>query len=148
MRYSTSPFKANHMASIFSKIISGEIPSLKVAEDDRCLAFLDVRPIVFGHTLVVPKLEVDYYFDLEDDYLAELNLFAKKVARVLRIEVECIRIGVMIAGLEVPHAHIHLIPMNSIGDLNFTNPRPQFAQEDMAALADRLQKAYHAAYLE
>ena len=136
------------MASIFSKIIAGEIPAYKIAEDDRCLAFLDVRPVVFGHTLVVPKLEVDYFFDLEDDYIGELTLFAKKVARVLRLEVECIRIGVMIAGLEVPHAHIHLVPMNSIGELSFTNPRPTFPADDMKALAERLQKTFHAAYLE
>ena len=136
------------MASIFSKIISGEIPAYKVAEDDQHLAFLDTRPVVFGHTLVIPKLEVDYYFDLDDDQLSELNLFAKRVARVLRQEVDCIRIGVMIAGLEVPHAHIHLIPMNSIGELSFTNPRPSFPTEDMQSLAHRLNKAYFAAYLE
>jgi histidine triad (HIT) family protein len=134
------------MASIFSKIISGEIPSHTVAENERCLAFLDIRPVVFGHTLVVPKMEVDYYFDLEDDYLTELNLFAKRVATVLRKEVPCIRIGVMIAGLEVPHAHIHLIPMNSIGELSFTNPRPSFSSNQMAELADRLRKAYQASY--
>ena len=131
------------MASIFSKIISGEIPCHKVAENERCFAFLDIRPVVFGHTLVVPKQEIDYYFDLPDDYITELNVFAKKVAHVLRQEVPCIRIGVMVAGLEVPHAHIHLIPMNSIAELSFTNSRPTFAQEEMAALSLRLQDAYH-----
>ena len=136
------------MASIFSKIISGEIPAYKVAEDDRHLAFLDIRPVVFGHTLVIPKLEVDYYFDLDDDHLTDLNLFAKRVARVLRQEVDCIRIGVMIAGLEVPHAHIHLIPMNSIGELSFTNPRPEYPKEEMESLAKRLHTAFHAAYEE
>jgi histidine triad (HIT) family protein len=136
------------MASIFSRIISGEIPAYKIAEDEQCFAFLDIRPVVFGHTLVVPKLEVDYYFDLDDDYLCALNLFAKKVARVLRQEVDCIRIGVMIAGLEVPHAHIHLIPMNSIGELAFTNPRPEYPKEEMQKLAEKLQAAYHAAYEE
>lgn len=134
------------MPSLFSKIISGEIPSHKVAENDRCFAFLDIRPVVFGHTLVVPKLEVDYYFDLDDEYMSELNHFAKQVATVLRQEVECIRIGVMIAGLEVPHAHIHLIPMNSIGELSFTNQRPSFSSDQMAELADRLSKAYQASY--
>jgi|SRR6186713_458352 len=134
------------MASIFTKIINGEIPSHKVAENERCFAFLDIRPVVFGHTLVVPKKEVDYYFDLEDDYLAEMNQFAKRVAAVLRQEVDCLRIGVMIAGLEVPHAHIHLIPMNSIGELSFTNPRPTFPSDEMAALADRLSKAYQSSY--
>ena len=134
------------MASIFSKIIRGEIPCHKVAEDDRCFAFLDIRPVVFGHTLVVPKQEVDYIFDMEDEALAHLHVFAKKVARILGEEVQCLRIGVMVAGLEVPHAHIHLIPMNSIGELSFTNPRPEFPPQQMAALADRLQKAFQAVY--
>ena len=128
------------MASIFSKIIAGEIPSYKVAEDERCYAFLDIRPVVFGHTLVIPKQEVDYYFDLDDDYLADLNVFAKKVAKVLREEVPCKRIGVMVAGLEVPHAHIHLIPMNAISDLSFSNPRPHVSEEEMRELAERLWK--------
>ncbi len=126
------------MATIFSKIISGEIPCYKVAEDDRCLSFLDIRPIVFGHTLVIPKVEVDYIFDMDDEYLAHMHVFAKRVARVLREEVPCLRIGVMVAGLEVPHAHIHLVPMHSIGDLSFTNPRPEFAKEKMQELAERL----------
>mgnify|MGYP000898320059 CR=1 FL=1 len=126
------------MATIFSKIISGEIPCYKVAEDDTCLAFLDIRPIVFGHTLVIPKKEVDYIFNLEDNELAHLHQFAKKVALVLEKEVPCLRIGVMVAGLEVPHAHIHLVPMNSIGELSFTNPRPDFSKESMKDLATRL----------
>lgn len=123
------------MSTIFSKIIAGEIPCHKVAEDDRCLAFLDIRPIVYGHTLVIPKAEINYIFDMEDEYLSHLHLFAKKVAHVLREEVPCLRIGVMVAGLEVPHAHIHLVPMQSIGDLSFTNPRPEIPQEDLKALA-------------
>jgi histidine triad (HIT) family protein len=126
------------MPSIFSKIIAGEIPSYKVAEDDQCYAFLDIRPVVFGHTLVIPKREVDYYFDLTDEELSALNAFAKKVAHVLQQEVPCVRIGVMIAGLEVPHAHIHLIPMNAIADLSFGNPRPVIAKEEMEELAGRL----------
>ena len=126
------------MATIFSKIISGEIPCYKVAEDDRCLSFLDIRPIVFGHTLVIPKVEVDYIFDMDDEYLAHMHVFAKRVARVLKEEVSCIRIGVMVAGLEVPHAHIHLVPMQSIGDLSFTNPRPEFPADKMKELAERL----------
>lgn len=130
------------MASIFSKIISGEIPCHKVAEDDRCLAFLDIRPIVFGHTLVVPKQEIDYIFDVPDDLLQHMMSFSKKVAHVLQQEVECIRIGVMVAGLEVPHAHIHLIPMNSIGELSFTNPRPTIGNEAMAELSTRLQRSF------
>ncbi len=126
------------MPTIFSKIISGEIPCHKVAEDDRCLSFLDIRPIVYGHTLVIPKVEIDYIFDLDDEYLAYLNVFAKKVAKVLKDHVDCVRIGVMIAGLEVPHAHIHLVPMNLISDLSFTNERVQPNQEEMAALARRM----------
>jgi histidine triad (HIT) family protein len=126
------------MPTIFSKIISGEIPCYKVAEDDRCLSFLDIRPIVFGHTLVIPKVEIDYIFDMEDDYLAYMHVFAKRVARVLGEEVKCLRIGVMVAGLEVPHAHIHLIPINAIADLSFTNPRPEFPKEKMQELSERL----------
>jgi histidine triad (HIT) family protein len=126
------------MPTIFSRIISGEIPCHKVAEDDRCLAFLDIRPVTFGHTLVIPKTEIDYIFDMDDSSLAYLHLFAKRVANVLGQEVKCLRIGVMVAGLEVPHAHIHLIPMQSIADLSFTNPRPEFPQEDMKELANRL----------
>lgn len=126
------------MASIFSKIIAGEIPCHKVAEDDHCLAFLDIRPVVYGHTLVIPKIETDYIFDMDDVSLAHLHVFAKRVARVLGEEVDCLRIGVMVAGLEVPHAHIHLIPMQSIGDLSFTNPRPEIAPETMKELAARL----------
>lgn len=133
------------MTTIFSKIIAGEIPCYKVAEDDRCLSFLDIRPVVFGHTLVIPKVEVDYIFDLDDQYLAHLHVFAKKVAHVLKEHVDCLRIGVMVAGLEVPHAHIHLIPMNAISDLSFTNPRPDFSGEEMTALADKLFKSFQQA---
>lgn len=130
------------MPTIFSKIVAGEIPCYKIAEDDRCLSFLDIRPVVWGHTLVIPKIEVDYYFDLDNDYYTHLNLFAKKVAAVLDQEIDCLRVGVMVAGLEVPHAHIHLIPMNAISDLSFTNPRAEFSKEQMAALADRLSSAF------
>ena len=132
------------MATIFSKIISGEIPCHKVAEDEKCLAFLDIRPVVYGHTLVIPKIEVDYYFDLLDDDLTHLNLFAKKVAKVLDQEIDCLRVGVMIAGLEVPHAHIHLIPMNAISDLSFTNERAMLSNSEMAALANRLFAVFQA----
>jgi len=128
------------MASIFSRIVAGEIPCHKVAEDDRCLAFLDIRPIVSGHTLVIPKKEIDYIFDMEDEALAHLHVFAKKVAAVLKEEVPCLRIGVMVAGLEVPHAHIHLVPMQAISDLSFSNPRPDISQEELGALAARLRE--------
>ena len=131
------------MPSIFSRIIAGEIPCHKVAEDDQCLAFLDIRPVVFGHTLIVPKQEIDYLFDVPDDLLQHMMIFSKKVAHVLQQEVECIRIGVMVAGLEVPHAHIHLIPMNSIGELSFTNPRPTFDNDKLAVLAASLHQAFN-----
>ncbi|HUR32055.1 MAG TPA: HIT family protein [Saprospiraceae bacterium] len=130
------------MASIFSKIITGEIPCHKIAEDERCFSFLDIRPIVYGHTLVVPKQEVDYYFDLDDEYISHLNMFAKRVARALEQEVDCLRIGVMIAGLEVPHAHIHLVPIKNIADLSFTNQRATISEKDMAELASRVAVAF------
>ena len=107
------------MASIFTKIINGEIPSYKIAEDDNFIAFLDVFPIAKGHTLVVPKVEIDYIFDLDDETIAGMHVFAKKVAKALEKVVPCKRIGTMVAGLEVPHAHLHLIPMNNISDLSF-----------------------------
>ena len=130
------------MASIFTRILSGEIPCHKVAEDDRCFSFLDIRPIVYGHTLVIPKTEVDYYFDLDDEYLSHLNVFAKKVAKALEQEVDCLRVGVMIAGLEVPHAHIHLVPMQAISDLSFANPRVNLSNEEMAELSNRISAAF------
>jgi histidine triad (HIT) family protein len=134
------------MATIFTRIIQGEIPCYKVAEDDQHLAFLDIRPVVFGHTLVIPKQEVDYIFDLDNEALAALHLFSKKVAAVLREEVECLRIGIMVAGLEVPHAHIHLIPMQAISDLSFGNLRPEIASDRQAELAGRLWSAFQQRY--
>jgi len=125
------------MTTIFAKIIRGEIPSHKIMEDDRFLAFLDVRPIKPGHTLVIPKKEIDYFFDLDDQMLGDLMVFAKKVARLLRQAVPCRRIGVMVAGLEVPHAHVHLIPMTSIADLNFAHATPADPQE-LADMAGRI----------
>lgn len=126
------------MASIFSRIVAGEIPCYKVAESENYLAFLDVQPIAKGHVLVIPKLEVDYIFDLDPAMLSGLHLFAQEVARNLKAAVPCKRIGVAVIGLEVPHAHIHLVPMNNIGDLNFANPRLQFSQEEMIDLASRI----------
>ncbi len=109
------------MASIFSKIVNGEIPAYKVAEDDKFLAFLDISPVAIGHTLVIPKKEIDYLFDLDDELYSELQLFAKKVAKGLKKAVPCKKIGVLVLGLEVPHAHIHLIPMKSEADVfNFS----------------------------
>lgn len=111
------------MTSVFSKIINQEIPCYKVAETDDYLAFLDVRPLCVGHTLVIPKKEINYIFDLEDEYYTGLHLFAKKVAKAIKQVVPCKRIGIAVIGLEVAHAHIHLVPMNNIGDLNFEKER-------------------------
>src|SRR5690242_14954173 len=119
------------MPSIFSRIISREIPGHIVAENDKFIAFLDIMPMVLGHTLVVPKQEVDYIFNLSDDQLREINLFAKKVAKAIEAAVPCKRIGIAVIGLEVPHAHVHLIPMNSADDLNFTRPKLKPTQEQL-----------------
>jgi len=108
------------MASIFSKIVNGEIPAYKVAEDDSHLAFLDISPLAMGHTLVIPKKEIDYLFDMEDADLAPLMVFASKVAKGIKKAIPCTRIGMSVVGLEVPHAHIHLIPINEVGDMNFS----------------------------
>jgi histidine triad (HIT) family protein len=126
------------MASIFSKIIKGEIPCYKIAEDDRFFAFLDINPLREGHTLVVPKQETDYLFDLEDDLLAGMMVFSKKVAGAIREAVPCNRIGVAVLGLEVPHAHIHLVPMDSMDDVNFRNPKLKFTPEEFMATAAKI----------
>jgi histidine triad (HIT) family protein len=126
------------MASIFTKIIKGEIPCYKVAEDKNFLAFLDINPLAEGHTLVIPKKETDYIFDLDDDMFAGLHLFAKKVARAIDKSVICERVGVAVIGLEVPHAHIHLVPLRNIGDLNFANPKLKFTKEEFLAMAQKI----------
>ena len=126
------------MASIFSRIISGEIPSYKIAENDKFLAFLDVQPVAKGHTLVVPKTEVDYFFDMDDDHLREINLFARDVASKIKRVVPCQRVGVAIIGLEVPHAHVHLIPLNSMEDINFSKVRVKMSPEEFASLAETI----------
>ncbi len=123
------------MASIFTRIINGEIPCYRVAEDDRFIAFLDVRPLKPGHTLVVPKKEVDYIFDLDEATLAAMMLFAQKVAKAMKEVIECKRIGVAVIGLEVPHAHIHLVPLTRETDLLFTNPRLSLLPEESEMLA-------------
>lgn len=130
------------MASIFTRIINREIPGFIVAEDDRYIAFLDINPLVIGHTLVVPKKEVDFIFDLDDDTLSGLNLFAKKVALAIKKSIPCKRVGVAVIGLEVPHTHIHLVPMNSMGDLNFTKTKLTPAKEELAATAEKIKKAF------
>jgi len=126
--------------SIFTKIIKGEIPAHKIAEDDRFLAFLDVFPLQKGHTLVIPKVQVDYIFDLEDDLLADLIIFAKKIAPAIKKATACKRIGVAVIGLEVPHAHVHLIPINQMDDMNFSNPKKKFPDEEMTAIAQQIRE--------
>ena len=126
------------MSTIFSKIIAGEIPCYKLAENEYFLAFLDVNPVAKGHALVIPKVETDYIFDLEDADLAALHIFSKKVAKAIKEVVPCKKIGVAVVGLEVPHAHVHLIPMNSIGDMNFTGERVKLSQEECQSLAQQI----------
>lgn len=123
------------MASIFTKIINGEIPCYKIAESEDYLAFLDVRPQVKGHTLVIPKVEIDYIFDIDDELLSGMMPFAKRVALALKEVVPCKRIGVAVLGIEVPHAHIHLIPINQVSDLRFDNVSPDLSPEEMESLA-------------
>lgn len=129
------------MATIFSKIISGEIPCYKIAENDQFLAFLDILPVAKGHCLVVPKKEVDYYFDLDDQMMSDIHLFAKQVAKKIKKVVPCIKVGVAVVGLEVPHAHIHLIPMNTIGDINFQKERIKMTPDEFAHLAEEIKNA-------
>jgi histidine triad (HIT) family protein len=126
------------MATIFTKIIRGEIPCYKIAEDKRYFAFLDINPLMAGHTLVVPKNETDYIFDLNDDELSGLFLFSKKVAMAIEKSIPCARIGVAVVGLEVPHAHIHLVPMNTMNDLNFKNPKLKFTPEEFSKIAKKI----------
>jgi histidine triad (HIT) family protein len=124
--------------TIFSKIIAGEIPSYKIAESDKFFAFLDVFPLREGHTLVVPKTEVDNLFDLGDDYLAELLVFAKPIAKAIEKAFQCNRCGISVIGLEVPHAHVHLVPVNSSNDLNFTQPKPKASDEELKKAQEKI----------
>jgi histidine triad (HIT) family protein len=126
------------MATIFKKIINGEIPCYKIAENENYFAFLDINPLRAGHTLVVPKKEIDYIFDLDNDQLAGLILFSKKVATAIKSVIPCNRIGVAILGLEVPHAHVHLIPMDTMEDVNFKNPKLKFSSEDFREIAAKI----------
>jgi histidine triad (HIT) family protein len=129
------------MASIFSRIINGEIPCYKIAEDINYLAFLDINPLAKGHTLVIPKKEVDYIFDMEDSILGGMMVFAKKIAKAIDKSVPCKRVGVVVIGLEVPHAHIHLIPINKISDVNFANPKLSFTKDEFETIADKIKNA-------
>lgn len=126
------------MATIFTKIIKGEIPSYKIAENDQFYAFLDINPLSKGHTLVIPKREVDYIFDLEDDELAAMHVFAKHIAKALEIAIPCKRIGVAVMGLEVPHAHIHLIPITKESDMIISNPKLKLTSEEFIEIASKI----------
>jgi histidine triad (HIT) family protein len=130
------------MASIFTRIINREIEGQIIAEDDRFIAFLDIMPLVVGHTLVVPKQEVDYIFDIDDKTLADMHVFAKRVAKAVKAAVPCKRIGVAVIGLEVPHTHIHLVPMNTADDLNFTRPKLSPSKEALKEVAEKIKAAY------
>lgn len=130
------------MATIFSKIIAREIPSYKVAEDERFFAFLDINPVAKGHTLVVPKQETDYLFDLDDEWLSGLALFSKKVAVAVKRAVPCKRVGVLVMGLEVPHAHVHLIPIQNEGDLNPAKPKLSLTEEEFKKIAGDIQSFF------
>ncbi|MGB0176106.1 MAG: HIT family protein [Owenweeksia sp.] len=130
------------MSSIFSRIIAGEIPSHKIAEDDQHLAFLDINPLHEGHTLVIPKKEVDYIFDLDPAEYRDLWAFAQKVAHSVGKAIPCTRVGVAVIGLEVPHAHIHLIPINNVKDIDFSRPKLKFSQEELAETAKRIRAEY------
>lgn len=126
------------MSTIFSEIAKGEIPSYKIAEDEDFFAFLDINPMAKGHTLVIPKKEVDYIFDLDDEVLAKLNIFAKKIAIAQKEALQCLRIGFMVIGLEVPHAHIHLIPINKESDMSLSNPRLKLSEEEFIEIANAI----------
>ena len=126
--------------TIFSKIIAGEIPCFKIAEDERFFAFLDINPMTKGHTLVIPKREEDYLFNLEDELLASMIVFSKKVAKAIEKSVSCARVGVAVIGMEVPHAHIHLIPINKESDMNFKNPKLKLSTEEMNLIAEEIRR--------
>jgi histidine triad (HIT) family protein len=129
------------MSTLFSKIIAGEIPSYQVAEDDYFYAFLDINPLAKGHTLVVPKKEIDYLFDLEDEWLGKMSIFAKHVARGIDAVIDCERVGVVVLGMEIPHAHIHLIPINDEGDIDFKKPKLRLEEATFQQIASDIQQA-------
>ena len=129
------------MASIFSKIVAGDIPCHRIAENDEFLAFLDINPLAEGHTLVIPKTEVDYFFDLDAGLLSRINLFAQDVAQKIEAAIPCKRVGVAVIGLEVPHAHMHLIPLQNVADINFERPKLTFTANELAATAERIRMA-------
>lgn len=130
------------MAGIFSKIVAGEIPSYKIAETNTCLAFLDAFPLAKGHTLVIPKKEIDYLFDIDDMLLSDLILFSKRVAKAIDKSIPCLRVGVAVVGLEVPHAHIHLIPLHSPHDIDFSKPKLKLSADEMAEIANKIKSGF------
>ena len=132
------------MATIFTKIINRDIPGHIVAENEHAIAFLDINPLVKGHTLVVPKKEVDYIFDLDDETYTQLHLLAKKVAKAIAQVIPCLRIGTAVIGLEVPHTHIHLVPLNSMDDINFSRPKLNPAKEELTKVAQQIREKYEA----
>lgn len=129
------------MASIFSKIVAGDIPCHRIAENDEFLAFLDINPLAEGHTLVIPKTEIDYFFDLDAGLLSRINLFAQDVAQKIEAAIPCKRVGVAVIGLEVPHAHMHLIPLQNVADINFERPKLTFTADELTATAERIKRA-------
>ena len=130
------------MPSLFSRIVNGEIPCYKVAENDHYLAFLDINPLVKGHVLVIPKIEIDYIFDLEDDAYRGLWLFSKRVSQAIKKAITCKRIGIAVIGLEVPHAHIHLIPMNRVNDMNFAATKLSLEKEELLLISDKIRNEF------
>ncbi|MBR5086118.1 MAG: HIT family protein [Muribaculaceae bacterium] len=130
------------MASIFSRIVAGEIPSYKIAEDEHYFAFLDINPVAPGHTLVIPKREEDYIFDLSDDELAGLMVFAKRVATAIKAAIPCVKVGVTVLGLEVPHAHVHLVPLKKESDMNFFKQKLTLPQEEMQAICKKISEQF------
>ena len=139
-RLSASVLKNKQVMTIFSRIIAGEIPCYKVAEDENYFAFLDISPLAKGHTLVIPKREVDYIFDLTDEEIAGMQVFAKKVAIAIKKAIPCVKVGQCVLGLEVPHAHIHLVPMQSEADLRFTNPRVELTKDEFEEIAKSIRE--------
>lgn len=126
------------MPSIFTSIVNGEIPCYKIAESESCLAFLDINPLVKGHTLVIPKQEIDYFYDLDDNLMTDVMIFSKKVAKAIQKVIPCERVGVSVIGLEVPHAHIHLIPFTQMAEMSFANPKLKFSHEEFTAIANSI----------
>jgi len=135
-------FNFTPMATIFTKIINKEIPAEIIAEDERFIAFLDIMPLVKGHVLVVPKQEVDYIFNLDDETLSGLHIFAKKVAKAIDKTIKCTRVGVAVIGLEVPHVHIHLVPLRTMDDINFTRPKLKLSKEELSEIGETIRKGF------